>query len=517
MLLHHPFDFHAQSRGDHVFAECEGMSLTYAEAKSRSDGIAEVLVGAGLRHGDRVACLMRNGADIALLMYAVSRLGVVAVPLNYRLAPREWAALIADSTARVILADAEFHEALDVESVEITMRIGCGGGSGDWIPLDTLLAGPRPALPPVAIDGEDILFQMYTSGTTGRPKGALLSHRCIMASMFQGSLARPYSLSPGDRILIALPMFHASALTTALGAASSGATLVIHKEVDPLAIVCALADDRIAVSGMVPAVLQFMLTGVPGIADMRFPHLKFLGYGAAPIAEPVLRQAMAVFGCHFAQGYGMTELAGSCCMLTEADHARALAGRPELLRSTGRPLPGVELCIAGPDGEDLAPGETGEILVRGPQMMSGYWNMPAETAAATTGGWMHTGDAGYIDVEGYLYIRDRVKDMIVSGAENIYPAEIEAVLYGHPAIAEAAVIGVPDPRWGETVMAVVALKPGMAAEAAELDGFCRDRLGGFKVPRRYRFVEALPRNAAGKILKRELRAEFWDEGGRQIG
>ena len=520
MLLHDPFDFHARSRGDNCFAQCEGAQITYAEAKRRSDRIAAALAEVGLTKGDRVCVLMRNAIDVLLLIYAASRLGVVPVPLNYRLAPREWGDIILDCGAAAIVADADYVLGLEAGLAALTpgpalIRICTSGGHDGWAPLDSLIADAPPYPPRVALSPDDTLFQIYTSGTTGKAKGALLTQQSILSNIFQSTLASPYRLNPGERSLVALPLFHIAALSTALGAASCGGCLVIHRDIDPMAIARALAEDEIVAATLVPAVLQFLLA-VPGLADMSFPHLNLLGYGASPIAEPVLRRALEVFDCRIAQGYGMTELAGSCCLLTESDHLEALSGRPELLLSAGNALPGCEVRVVDPDDNDLPPGVTGEVIVRGDQVMSGYWNMPDATAEALKGGWMHTGDAGFLDEEGYLFIRDRIKDMIVSGAENVYPAEVESVLYQHAAVAEVAVIGVPDPRWGETVMAVVVNKPGQAVSEAELDAFCRDRLGAFKVPRRYAFVLVLPRNATGKVLKRDLREEYWAGHSRRV-
>ncbi len=520
MLLHDAFDFQAISRGDHCFAQCEGRSLSYAEGRARSLAIAAAFLALGLGKGDRIAILARNSLDSLPILYAASRIGVVPVPLNYRLAPVEWAELLHDSRARLILADPAYQEALDnalagAPASSASMRRSLESG-GSWEPLEALLVPSPGPLPRADILDEDIVLQMYTSGTTGKAKGAMLSHRALVHNIGHSILATPYRLGPGERSLIALPLFHIAAISTALTAASLGACLVIHRDVDPTAIVKALANGDIAVASMVPAIMQFILTGVPGIEEMRFPSLKFLGYGASPIAEPLLRRAMAVFQCHLAQGYGMTEAAGSATMLTEADHRRAMEGRPDLLLSAGKAIPGAAVRIVRPDGSEAETGEVGEILIRGEQLMTGYWNMPEATAEALKDGWLHTGDAGRLDEEGYLYVRDRIKDMIVSWAENIYPVEIETVLFDHPDVSDVSVIGVPDTKWGETVMAVVVARPGATPTAEELDAFCRARLGGFKVPRKYEFVDGLPRNAGGKVLKRQLREHYWRGQERRI-
>ena len=522
MLLHDAFDFQARGRANCCFAQCEGKSLTYAEAYERSCQMASTFAEAGLVKGDRICVLKRNSLDSLLLIFAASRVGLVAVPLNYRLAPVEWVDLFNDADAKLIIADSNYQTDFDrafadldpAEKREIA-RVSTEEASWPWASLADLLAKAPATLPDVPLEGEDIVLQMYTSGTTGRAKGALLSHRAMVRNIAQSTFATAYRLNPGERSLIALPLFHIAAISTSMTGVALGACLIIHRDVDPMAIVKALAEDEIVVAGMVPAVIQFILQ-VPGIENVRFPHLKFLGYGASPISEPILRKAMEVFECAFSQGYGMTEAAGSATILTETSHREALAGRPELLLSAGKAVPGAEVRILGADGKDAPVGEVGEVIIKGDQLMSGYWKLPEVSEESMRGGWLRTGDAGYLDEEGYLYIRDRMKDMIVSGAENIYPIEIETVLFDHPAVADACVIGIPHEKWGEAVLAVVVTKPGIEAGDEELDAFCRKRLGGFKVPKAYEFVEVLPRNASGKVLKKDLRKKYWEGHERQI-
>jgi acyl-CoA synthetase (AMP-forming)/AMP-acid ligase II len=262
--------------------------------------------------------------------------------------------------------------------------------------------------------------------------------------------------------------------------------------------------------------IQACLVFVPDIAERNYETLQRITYGASPIAEETLRRAAQVFGCEFFQGYGMTETTAVVSYLLNADHQRALKDKPDLLLSAGRPLPGTEVRVVDEDDTPLPIGEIGEIIARGPQMMRGYWNLPDESAAALRGGWMHTGDAGVLDEDGYIYIQDRVKDMIVSGGENIYPRVIEDVLFKHPAVADAAVIGVPHEQWGETVKAIVVIKDGTEASEEEIIEFCRDKLGGYERPRSVDFVKALPRNPTGKVLKRQLREPYWAGQKRRV-
>jgi fatty-acyl-CoA synthase len=271
----------------------------------------------------------------------------------------------------------------------------------------------------------------------------------------------------------------------------------------------ALDEERIVCALLVPAMIQATLVFVPDVASRKYEHLRQIIYGASPIAEQTLRRAAEVFKCGFAQAYGMTETTAALTALLPQHHEAALRDRPELVLSAGRALVGVDLRIVDEDDAPVPRGTLGEIVARGPNLMRGYWNLPDESAEAVRGGWMHTGDAGYLDADGFLFVQDRVKDMIVSGGENVYPRTIEEVLFKHPAVADVAVIGVPDKQWGETVKAVVVLKQGQQATAEELMDFCRDKLGGFQRPRSVDFIEALPRNASGKVLKKELRAPFW--------
>jgi fatty-acyl-CoA synthase len=521
VLLHDTFDFHARTRGDLCFARCLGTTLSYAEAYERSVDIAQAFAASGVVAGDRICLLQRNSIEGLLLIFAASRIGAVLVPINYRLSPREWVDLTADAEARLFFTDPDLADQFDAALSERALpfdliKVSLAEERSGWRSLTDYIAVRDSTTPLIRPSDGDVIFQMYTSGTTGRSKGALLSHRGMLANIHKSNASIPYRLNPGERSLVVLPLFHIAAISTALCAIATGACLIIHRDVDLDAIVTALQDDEIVVASLVPAVIQFLLTGVPGIERMSFPKLKYLGYGASPIAASLLRKVLDVFACHVAQGYGMTEIGGVATLLNEVDHRRALAGQSDLLLSAGKPFPGTQIKIVSREGDDLPTGEIGEILISGDELFVGYWRQPEATAAALADGWFHTGDAGYLDAEGYLYIRDRIKDMIVTGAENVYPVEVETVLFDHPAVSDASVIGVPDDRWGETVMAIIVLRDGHGASAEELDRFCRQRLGGFKVPRRYEFVATLPRNAAGKVLKRELRHSYWQGHDRAV-
>jgi fatty-acyl-CoA synthase len=356
---------------------------------------------------------------------------------------------------------------------------------------------------------------MYTSGTTGRPKGAVLQHRAVSANARQ--ISSVTQVGSGDRYLVVAPMYHAAAAVSSFWVIGQGGSLYILEDFAPGEVVRVLSEERIVAGTLVPAMIQACLVMAPDVAQRRYESLKTIIYGASPIAVETLRRAIEVFGCGFAQGFGMTETTAAATFLLMSDHARALREKPGLLLSCGRALPGTEVMIADADDREVPRGEIGEILVRGPQLMRGYWNLPEASSEALRGGWMHTGDAASMDDEGYVYIQDRVKDMIVSGGENVYPREIEDVLFKHPAVADAAVIGVPDSQWGEVVKAIVVLRKDAKATEQELIDYARAHLASYKRPRSVDFIAELPRNPSGKVLKKDLREPFWKGHTRRVG
>ncbi|TFG96677.1 MAG: long-chain-fatty-acid--CoA ligase [Myxococcales bacterium] len=519
MRLHDFFDVHAREHPQHPCISFGGRTLSYAEAAAESHRLARALLASGLGPGDRFGLLAKNALEYLLFFLAGSKTGIVPVPLNYRLAPPELAYILNDARTRLVVARGECTLALDpvrgsCPEAKTWVALDAPDAAGwtdyqEWIGRESSLA---PEQDPAT--GADDLYQMYTSGTTGRPKGAILSQRAVIDHLFQQLLL--LQLPPRERVLLVAPLYHAAAALTALGALVAGSTAVIHEDFVPQAVVQALSEDGITRTTLVPAMIQACLVAVPDVASRRYDALKLIVYGASPIAADVLRRALEVFRCDFAQGYGMTETTAALTFLSPDDHRRALAEKPELLLSAGRALPGTKLRVVRADGSDAAPGEIGEILGRGPQLMRGYWNLPDASAEALRDGWMHTGDAGTLDAEGYLYLQDRVKDMIVSGGENVYPREVENVLFGHPAVADVAVIGVPDPKWGEAVKAIVVLRQGAEATPEALVQYCRGQLGGYKCPRSVDFVDALPRNPSGKVLKKDLREKYWAGQSRRV-
>lgn len=517
MRLHDFLEYRAMKQPESAFVEFGEQRMSYAEADAAANRFANALVAAGLAPGDRFSFLSKNCVEYALMYFAASKAGVVPVPLNYRLAAPEWVYIVNDSESRLVFARGEFVAAIasargDLPKVERWIAIDAEGP--DWEDWDVFLSGCDTSRPQRDIDSEMDLYQMYTSGTTGRPKGAVLSQAGVCENIGQANAA--IEGRGCERVLIVAPLYHAAAALVSFVSVQRGDTLYIQEDFNPAEVVRALSEERIASVLLVPAMIQFCLLAVPDAAERDYDELRLIIYGASAIAESTLRDAIDAFGCGFVQAYGMTETTAGATMLSVEDHERALREKPGLLASAGRPLVGTEVRIVDEKGAPVATGEVGEVAIRGPQLMRGYWNLPDATREALRDGWMHTGDAGLLDEDGYLYIKDRTKDMIISGGENIYPREIEDVLLQHPAIGDAAAIGVPDDKWGEAVKAVVVLRDRESAEEREIIEFCRARLAPYKCPQSVDFVQALPRNPTGKVLKRELREPHWEGRQRRV-
>lgn len=517
MRLHDFLDFRAREHPEADFIVQGRRRLSYRQAQVETHRLAQALIAAGLGIGDRVAIVAKNSIEYIFLYFAASRAGVVPAPLNYRLSRTEWAYMINDARARIVFAGKEYLPAIDeirpqLDTVE--RFIALDGRAPDWESYEQWVAD-QPARPPERFFSDEAdAFQLYTSGTTGRPKGAILTHRTVTACVLQMALA--LDVEPGARHLMIVPLYHIFGVGWTYLCAYWGGCLVIQADFDPEVVIHALSEEQIGYAPLVPAMIQACLVTVADAADRRYDRLRMIIYGGSPIAEATLRQAHETFQCAFTQIYGMTE-AAPLSLLLPSDHRRAFGERPDLLLSAGRAVAGTEVRIVDADDRPLPHGVLGEVVARGPQLMRGYWNRPEASAEALRGGWMHTGDAGTVDEEGYLYIRDRVKDIIVSGGEKISSRAVEEVLFQHPAIADAAVIGVPDPQWGETVKAIVVLKEGATATEAEIIDFCRGKLGGFERPRSVEFVRDLPRNPSGKVLKRVLREPYWAGHERRVG
>ncbi len=491
----------------------EGRETRYGELDRRSNQLANALIDAGVAPGDRV-CFLDKGHDGAVeAILGIAKAGAVFTPVNYRLAPPEMAYVIDDAQATLLLVGHEYADAVhsfEGELSRLRAIVRWGEGPESWSEYAAWRDAHSDEDPRRDGGAEDTVWQLYTSGTTGHPKGAELTNGNLLYAAAKGQKGFG-GIEEGDVAFICMPLYHIGGSGYAFCMLYSGASLVVTRDFVPAQVLKLLPEREVNHCLFVPAMLNFLLQQ-PGCARANFSKLRSILYGASPIPEDLLCSALDVFGCDFIQGYGLTETTGAVSLLAPEDHVQG-GGR---LSSCGRPMDGGEIRVVGPDGSPSASGEVGEIVIRGPAVMKGYWNRPDATAEAIRDGWFHSGDAGYFDEDGYLYIYDRVKDMIVSGGENIYPAEIESLLFSHPAVADVAVIGVPDERWGETVKAIVVLEPDARATDHEIMEFCVGKIAGYKRPRSVEFVDELPRNPTGKILKRELREKYWEGRARRV-
>jgi acyl-CoA synthetase (AMP-forming)/AMP-acid ligase II len=476
---------------------------TWGQLRDRILRLAGALSAEGIGHGDRIAFLDKNHPACLETTFAASLLGAAHAVVNFRLSPEELAYVINDSTAEVLVVGEEFADAVEAMRPDLhrVRRIVRLGGSDDE--YESLVAEGKPLERRHHAEPDDCFLQLYTSGTTGWPKGAMLTQSSLAAH--NEALLPAYQMDESTVNLVAMPLFHVGGTSWALGGMHAGGRTIVAREVVPADILQLIKDEGVTHAFFVPAVIQ-MLLAQEGVAEAT-AGLQVIGYGGSPMPAPLMEQTLSTLSTPLYSVYGMTEMSGVFCVLGPEDHRDP--DRRHLRASAGRPLPGSLVRVVDPTtGADTPAGQVGEFWVRSPQAMAGYWNKPEATAEAFVDGWLRTGDAGRIDEEGYLFIEDRVKEMVITGGENVYPAEVERVLIEHPDIAEVAVIGLPSEKWGETVHAVVTPKAASTPDAADLIAYARERLAHYKCPTGITFVPELPRNATGKILKRELKANL---------
>ena len=488
----------------------DGNRRSWRETRDRVERIAAVLRSWGLAPGDRVALLALNGPHFLEASWAVARLGAVLQPMNFRLAPAELAFQIADAAPKLLLLDTAFGDLAEQFAGGLeTIVIDPAAGSQS---LEALMKAAEPGAPPAALSGDETLGIFYTSGTTGTPKGVMISHANVLANA--AFLVPTVGYSSDDVTLHAAPMFHVSDFCASFAQLIAGGQHAFIPRFQPEPVLAAVARYRATNLILIPAMID-MVVDHPAVGQHDLSSWRFLFYGGSPIAAEAMRRYFEVLPCELAQGYGLTESTHTICVLTQRDHRRATE-EPELLRSCGRPLIGVHVRIADDAGKPLPPGEIGEILVRAPNVMKGYWNDAEATEEVLRGGWLHTGDVGFQDAGGYVTLVDRKKDMIISGGENVYSVEVENALASHPAVAEAATIAVPDDKWGERVHAVIVLAEGHRSDADDLQSHCRQAIAGYKIPRSFEFVDSLPRTGIGKVKKSDLRKPHWKGRERMI-
>ena len=502
--------FWADKRPDGPALEQDGRITSYGELDENTRRLIGIFGELGVGKGDRIAWLGKNSDLHCQLYLAAARLGAVMVPIGWRLAPPEVAYILGDTGAKVVFAEEEFEETARAVAAELA---GKPIVMGDAATRAAIASGAPADYTPAHAD--DTVLQLYTSGTTGNPKGATLSSRNLLGLRNPGNAAGLAwnFFEANDCFLVAMPCAHIGGTGLINIAMANGVRCLLQAEFTPVGVLQAIENGATHMF-IVPAALQ-MVVQHPQARDTDFSHLKYLMYGAAPMPLELLKEAVRTMpNAGFLQAYGMTETAGTISILPPEDHV--LEGN-ERMRSAGKAVPGAEIEVRGSDNTEVTRGEIGEVCIRSPSNTVGYWKLPEATAKTIDpDGWLHTGDAGVMDADGYVYIQDRIKDMIISGGENVYPAEVESAIYGHPAIAEVAVIGVPSEKWGEEVKACCVPKPGATIEEGDVIAYARERIAAFKAPKSVDVIPEMPRNASGKILRRQLRAPYWEGQERQV-
>lgn len=493
----------------------EGKTTSFAELETRSNKVANGLLKLGVQPGDRVGYLAKNTDVYYEMMFGCAKARAVMNGVNTRLAAPEVKFILADAKAKVLFVGKEFYAMIDqirAELPDLVRVITLDGDREDWDYFPSWRDSKTDSSPNLDLRADDDVIQLYTSGTTGLPKGVQLTNDNYRAFFTQASLLEWSSYGVGEGVMNAMPLFHVAGVNVGILATAQGARTVVLREIDPQLILKLIPEQRIVHAFWVPAVI-LMLSQQPNIREVDFSSLKQVFYGASPISEALLRTAVDIMGARFTQLYGLTETVGAGTFLPPEAHDPAWGK----LRSCGVPWPGaVVRCVDG-DGKPVPTGEVGEIVIKAGFVMKGYWNRPEATEETVRNGFFHTGDAGYFDEDGFLYIHDRVKDMIVSGGENVYPAEVENAIFGAPGVADVAVIGVPDDKWGEAVKAIVVKKPGEDPSPESIIAWSKERIAAYKAPKSIDFIDALPRNPSGKILRKDLREPYWRGRERRVG
>ena len=492
----------------------EDRRITYTGLQDRVNRLANALAELGVAAGDRVAVLQVNSHEHVEAYFAAARLDAVYVPLNFRSRADELTHMIGDCRPRVLMVGGQYVDLIaditgDLTSVE--QYVALEGHVAGWHLYDEMIAGASDEERFPQDDGDDLTVIMFTAGTTGSPKGVMLTHDSFSSYIL--SNVAPADPEVEERNILTVPMYHIAGVQAVMAGVYGGRTLIIQRQFEPEGWMSLVESERASRAMMVPTMLK-MLMDHANFHDHDLSSLEVITYGAAPMPLEVIRRAIDEFpGAHFVNAFGQTETASTITALSPEDHV--LEGTPrdverklQRLSSIGKPLEDVEVRVMDEDGAPVAQGEVGEIVARGERLMKGYWHQDEATAETIRNGWLHTGDLGYFDEDGYIFLAGRARDFIKRGGEMISPEEVERVLHSHPCVEEAAIIGVPDVDWGERVRAIVVLKDGMEVDPDDVIEYCRQHLASFKKPESVVFAAALPRNAMGKVLKQELREEY---------
>ena len=500
---------------------CGGKHWTYQEFYNRINRLSHCLKGFGMKKDDKVAILHPNCHTFLEAYYAIPQIGAISVPINHRLSPREIAFILQDSESKILIVDSMFKNQIDPIRKEIRgiEKILWTGGAKEKVTDDSidlnyeevLQKADLSPLPEPPINGEDIAQIYYTSGTTGRPKGVMLSHKNVTTHAL-GTIAEIH-LTDCDVWIHVAPLFHLADAWATWAVTWVGGTHVLVKEFDAKVVLETIQREKVTLTNLIPTMLNLMVNH-PDVGKFDYSSLRVLLSGGAPIAPEVVRKIVETFKCDYIQTYGMTETSPYLTLSILKEHLRKLSNEDQLRfkSKTGREFIGVELKVVNEQGKEVKKDEkeVGEIIVKGDIVTKGYWKLPEETKKSIKDGWLYTGDMAVIDEEGYVTIVDRKKDMILTGGENVYSTEVENVLYMHPAILECAVVGIPDPKWGEAVKGIAVLKPGQKATEQEIIQFCKEKMTHYKVPKSIDFIKALPRTGSGKIHKKGLRDKYWE-------
>jgi acyl-CoA synthetase (AMP-forming)/AMP-acid ligase II len=513
MYLHDVVRLNGRKYPDRTAIVTGDSEVTFGQLRDEAWRVANAMRELALP-GDRIAILAENVPEYVACYYGVPAAGMALNFLNYRLHPKEWAWILHNAEASVLLVQAKFLEqiepllATEAPTVRTIVVIADGTTTSTAHPSYADVIGSASAdEPPRDFDEDETAWLLYTSGTTGFPKGAMLTHRNLTAAMLESVIE--YEPQPDERNLIAFPLCHVSGYAVPLTHVRGG-RIVLTPMFEPELWMQLVDQHQITGTSMAPTMLNMVLSH-PKIDEYELDSLRGIGYGAAAMPVEVLRAAIERFGPIVYSGFGMTELGGNVLTFPKQAHVRAVEGDDYLLASCGTPMCLADVKVVDEQMNECPPGVVGEIVIRGEQVLKGYFRNEEGTRKAFEGGWFHTGDMARRDEEGFFYIVDRMKDMIITGGENVYSREVEEVLYTHPSVAEAAVVGLPDPKWGENVTAVIVLRDGASATEAEIIATARDRLAGFKKPKRVIFLDELPKTVSGKIVKRELRDRFAGE------